>query len=207
MGLMNDDKVLVTWRGLCFGQRIILTNTYLVIGDINAATTVEQDLANISDVIAPAGVDDKTTRLLAAYPPQMAVTEIRVQRLRPVRSAYHVHTLAGVVGTNAGAATVANDSAAITMRTPFAGKMFRATKHFGPVPDAASAAGLITAAYRAKLVDVGAALLEVIQPAGTASFLAPGVFNPPTGNLTLFTNFLIGDQARVQRRRTVGVGE
>lgn len=207
MGLLNNDIVRVTWRGLCFGQRIILTNDYLVIGDINPITTVIEDLANIATVIAVGGADDKTTRYMAALPPQYTLTDLRVQKLWPTRSAYWQNTFVGVVGTHASPATVANDSAALTMRTPFSGRKHRGTKHIGPIPDAASAAGLLTAGYRGIMATLGNMLLESIAPAGAAGFLKPGIYNKPLSSITFTLNWIIGDQSRVQRRRTVGIGE
>lgn len=207
MGLLNADNVLVSWRGLCFGQRIILTNWYTVVGDLNPLTTTAQDLANILNVIAPAGADDKTTRYLACLPPQYSLTEMRAQLISPQRSAYVPVAFAATPGTNANAATVANDSAAITIRTPFAGRNFRGTKHIGPIPDGASANGLLTPAFRVLLSNLGTALIEAITPAGAGGFLANVVYNQGTQVGTFTTNFLLGDQSRVIRRRTVGVGE
>jgi len=207
MGLLNNDIVRVTYRGLCFGQRIILTNDYLMIGDLNVVTTVIEDLANIATVIGTGGADNKTGRYLAALPPEYSMSDIRVQQIWPTRSAYWSQPTPATVGTNANSATVANDAAAITMRTPFSGRKHRGTKHIGPTPDAASAAGLLTNAYKLIMNGVGNMLLEVIQPAGTASFLKPGIYNKPLNALTFTINYVVGDQSRIQRRRTVGVGE
>jgi hypothetical protein len=207
MGLMNNDVVRVQWRGLCFGQRIILNNDYIVIGDLNPLTSVAQDLGNILASAAVGGVDDKTTRYLACLPPQYTMTDMRAQKLNPARSAYVSLATPATVGTHASPATVANDSAALTLRTPLAGRKFYGTKHIGPIPDAASAAGLLTGAYKTILGLFGADLIAPLVPGGVGGYLANCVLNMPTLIGTFTTNFIVGDQSRVQRRRTVGIGE
>lgn len=207
MGLLTNDKVSIAYRGLCFGQRIILTHNYVVLGDFPVVNSVAQDLQLILNGIAAGGVNDIETPYLACLPPQYTLSEVRAQRILPVRSAYVSNGFVGVVGTNAGAATVANDAACVTMRTALAGRKQVANQHIGPVPDNVSVAGLITAAYKLTLTSLGTRLITSFVPPASGSLVAPIILHRPGGTFDIINNFILGDQSRVQRRRTVGVGE
>src|SRR5690242_7674685 len=137
MGLLNNDVLQMSFRGLAFGQRIILTQSWQVIGDWGVATTVQQDLTTLANGVAPAGAFDIASSYLACLAPQYLLTEVRWQRIKAIRSAY-VSIATAFPGTHASPATVANDSGALTMRGDFAGRSYVGTKHIGPAPDAAS---------------------------------------------------------------------
>lgn len=207
MALKNDDIIQITFRGLCFGQRIIMTRPYLVSGDFPVGTTFATDLDSICTAVAAGGVQDIMTPYLACLPAVYSLSEIRAQRVWPTRIAYRSIGFGGAVGTNAGAATVANDSACITLRTAFAGRKQVANMHIGPVPDTVSVAGLITAAYKVTLNVLGPKLVTSFVPVGSGSLLVPVIFHRATHDNDLVQQFILGDQSRVQRRRTVGVGE
>jgi hypothetical protein len=111
-------------------------------------------------------------------------------------------------GTNANAATVANDSAAITLRTALSGRNQVGTKHIGPVPDAASANGVLTGAYLMLLDALAQKLIQSATPAGWGdTIISPVVADLKFGSNELVNSYIIGEQSRVQRRRTVGLGE
>lgn len=208
MALKNGDFVRVWTRGVCFGQRIILTHNYLIVGDFPVANSIATDLELILTAWAPAGVLDATTPYLACLPPQFSLQEIRAQLFSPTRSAYRsVLFVGGAPGTNAGAATVANDSGCITMRTEKAGRSQVANQHIGPAPDAASAAGVLTAAYTATLATLGSKLVQAFVPPTSGSLVVPVIFHRATATSDTINQFIIGPQSRVQRRRTVGIGE
>lgn len=207
MGLLNNDVVQVTWIGSCFQQRILLTHTFVILGDYNAATSVTQDLNDILNNIRIGGAFDKTTSYLACLPPQYALDAMRAQRIRAVRSSYVQQVVAAAPGTWAGAATVANDSAAITLRTANAGRNQRATKHIGPVADNMSAAGLLVVAAAPPLTSLGNALIQAFAPVGSGSVVTPVIFHRASNTWDVTDRFILGDQSRTQRRRTVGLGE
>jgi hypothetical protein len=207
MALKDGDLIMTTWRGICFGQRIIMARPYKISGDFPAINSYNQDMQLILAAIVAAGVNDVQTPYLACLPPQYTLQEVRAQRLKPTRNAYVPNTFAGAVGTNANAATVANDAAAITYRTALAGRSQVATTHVGPMPDAASAAGLITAAQRALLSALGTVLTTSFVPPTSGSLVVPVIWNRKLNTTEFITNFRLGDASRVQRRRTVGIGE
>lgn len=207
MGLLNNDVVSTTWRGICFGQRIILTHHWAIIGDYNAATSVTQDLDDIKANISLAGANDKTTPYLAVLPASYTLEQLRVQRIKATRSVYRVTNFIGAVGTNAGAATVACDSAAVTLQSALAGRSRISVKKIGPCPDNVSVAGLLTAAYKALLNNIGSALITAFQPVGSGSVVTPIVYHRSTGTFDALSQFVLGDQSRTQNRRVVGRGE
>lgn len=204
--LLDQDIVQVNWFGSCFGQRIILDTTYLVLGNFPVGDSFFQDAQRIVNLVTAGGAIDVQTAYLAALPPQYSLEEIRVQKINGVRSAYFSNGFVATVGTNANAATVANDAACITLRTQKAGRNQVANKHIGPAPDAVSAAGLLVNAYKTVLTALGGKLVISGIPVGSGSIIAPTIYHRAAGTNDLVQQFLIGQQSRVQRRRTVGVG-
>jgi hypothetical protein len=207
VALNDGDLLLVQLRGFCFGQRIILARYLKVVGPFPAVNSWITDANLILTAISPGGVNDWVTPYLACLPPQYNLTEARVQRIKPTRTAYQPNAFVGFPGTNAGAATVANDAAAITFRTSNAGRSQVGTCHIGPMPDAASAAGLIVNAMKALLGALATRLSTSFTPPMSGSLLVPVLWNRKLNTTEFIQSFLLGDASRVQRRRTVGVGE
>jgi hypothetical protein len=205
--LLNNDVVQVQWRGLCFGQRIIMNQHYHVTGDFPLLDSFFQDAQRIINAVRIGGVINVEAAYLACLPPEYRLFDVNVQRIRAARSAYFGESSAvGFPGTNADSATVANDSACITLRTQQAGRKQVANMHIGPVPDAVSVAGLLTAAYKVTLSALGTKLVVSGVPVGSGSLISPTIMHVAGGD-DLVQQFHIGPQSRVQRRRTVGVGE
>lgn len=206
MALKNNDWVLVSFRGLCFNQQIILTQWYLVAGDFPAVNTITQDLTLIVNGVAPAGAGDIATAYLACLPVQYQMQTIRAQRIKASRSSYfsQVNLLAG---SNVNPCTVASDAAAITMKGDNAGRNNLSTKKIGPVPDAASAAGLLTVAYTALLNTLGSRLALAWTPPTSGSTLVPIVPHKDGITNEIINNWSVGPESRVHRRRTVGLGK
>jgi len=207
MGLLAGDLIRIDYRGLCYGQRIILTTSYEVTVPFDNVPTVFTDLAVILDQVAIGGALGVSEAYLACLQNAYTMTETRAQRIYPVRSAYRSVRYAADNAGSAGAGTVANDSAAITLRGANAGRKNVATKHIGPIPDSASALGLLTNAYKVILQAFIAKITIGINMVGTAGRLEPRILNKPLGQKQPIVNAIIGDQSRVQRRRTVGLGE
>lgn len=206
MSIFVGDRLHISFLGRCFGQRIILGMDYRCRIGTGPGTTYTQDANAIRNAIIAGGPQDLVTPYLACLPPQYNLETLRIQTYQPVRLAYVAFDV-NSPGNNDDAASVANDSAAITMRTELAGRRFRGTKHIGPAPDAASVAGLLTAAYVEDLNEFATALLVEIAPAANAMRLVPVVYHKATNTSDDLTSFTIGRQSRVQRRRTVGLGE
>lgn len=207
MGLLNNDIVQLSWRGRIFGQRILMVRNYLIVGDYNVATSIAQDLDDIKQQLAPAGAFDATTAYLACLPPEYKLEELRAQRLKAVRSAMRSTVFVAAPGTNANSATVPSDSAAITFRTDLAGRSQISTVKVGPLPDAASAAGFLTAPQLALHSTLATKLLTQFTPAGSGSVVAPVVVGKSLSSPSILTTAIPELTSRVITRRTVGRGE
>lgn len=207
MGLLNNDRVQVQFRGTCFGQQIILNRMYLISGDFPLGTSVNTDLQSILTSVIAGGVNDQTTPYLACLPATYTLNECRAQRIKPTRSAYSSQFPIGFVGTNANAATKPNCTGSITFRTALGGRGQHGTAHIGPAPDAAAVAGILTAAYQTLLGNLGTPLLGSFVPPLSGSLVVPILWQRKTDTFQLWQSFFIGQTSRVQRRRTVGIGK
>lgn len=207
MAVTAGDTIQITWLGRCFAQRIMLDLTYRVtVG--NATLTTTQVLQELNSHIFVAGAGDMTTDYIALLPPSYSLEEIRSQVLRPVRQAFVPLGTAGTVGTNANPATVASDAASIVRRTNLAGRRHVSTLKIGPVPDGGSAAGLLTVAYRTLLATFGQKTLNpIVLPVSTVQLIPTILTALGDADGRDLTTFLIPTTSRVNRRRTVGVGE
>lgn len=208
MPVLVGDSVELQWIGSCFAQTIRMNLTYRCAVQ-NVGRTTGQTLQELLTTVNGAGANAITPQYLACLPPQYSLLETRAQVIRPTRSAYTSQVfVGGTPGTHASPATVANDSAAVTRRTALAGRRQVSTLKVGPVPDAVSAAGLLVAAYKVLLeAFAGRTTITILNPVGTEQFI-PTILTAtgfPDGRD--LETFRIGDQSRVQRRRTVGLGE
>lgn len=207
MPLAPDDLVRISFRGSCFGQRILMDLTYLTTVGVPGQPTDETLLSVLNAVqLAPT---DIRTAYLACLPPQYELNEIRAQRIFPVRDAYvSFFPVAGTVGTNANNATVSNDAAAITRRTALSGRDQVSTLKIGPAPDAVSVAGRLTAVYGGLLAALAALTITTVVDAVSTAQLAPVISNRTHFvGARFLRSFRIGLFSRVNRRRTVGIGE
>lgn len=204
--LVDQDIVQVNYRGTCFGQRIILDTTYIVIGNFPVLDSFFTDAQRIITAVNAGGVIAVKPSYLACLPASYVLDEIRVQKINGVRSAYFSNGFADP-GTHADAATVANDSACVTLRTQKSGRKQVANKHIGPIPDSANVAGLLTNAYKAILSALGTKLLTSGIPVGAGATIVPTIYHRADNTNDPVQQFLVGAQGRVQRRRTVGIGE
>lgn len=206
MALQNNDIIQTTWVGSCFGQLIEMVRNYVVLGPFPVTQSITEDLQSINQAIINGGANDIQTPYLALLPASYTLQLVKSQRIGPVRSVYIPLVFAGGrPGTNAGAASSANHSAGITLRTALAGRKQRGTVKIGPTPDAAAANGLIVPAYSALLSTLGDRLLTSFVPLLSGSILAPIVYHADH-TFDLFNTVLIQPTSRVKARRTVGVG-
>lgn len=206
MAILNDALIQVSLRGTCFGQRIIFTHWYRANG-AGPGASYTADLNLILDRLVPGGIDTFIPAYLACLPQQYTLTHIRAQAIRPVRSVIVERTIVGGDGTNVNAATTANDAATITFRTDLGGRNQVSVKHIGPTPDAAALNGLVTNAYAALLTSLAQDLDDSFAPVGWVGGLVPIVPHVLNNGYNDITSWVVGDTARVMRRRTVRVGE
>ena len=205
MPLFLGDIVQTTVVGRCYSQRILLSLMWRVSQAGPPEESVNVQLGQLFDAIKVGGTHDKMTAYLDCLQTDYQMLGLRNQVVRPVRTAYRfdesVH-----LGTG-GAGTVANDSAALTLRTAVAGRNQVATKHIGPIADGSSLDGRLTLAFRAKVATLGALLTQEVQIAVGGLTFTPVIFHRSTNTFNVIETYVVGEQSRVQRRRTVGLGE
>lgn len=205
MSISIGDGVRVQFKGWCFGQRIILTHSYRKLSGPDVLPVETECQGIIDDIIVGGGLDILSA-YLACLPADYNTSGCSAQCVYTIRNT-RVDRAFVTPGTHASPATVANDSACITLKGPIAGANRRSNKHIGPVPDAVSVAGLLDAAYVTKLTTLANKLVTPVVLAGGETYVAVVMgTNPGLGMFTL-EQHTIGPQSRVQRRRTVGLGE
>lgn len=206
MPMNAGDSVRLTFRGLCFGQRILYDLTYrCTVGNI--VLTTNQVLDELNSQVTLAGANNLEVNYLAALPPQYTLESVRSQVVWPVRSNSRDLLTPATVGTNVNAATVACDSAALTRRTVLGGRNQISVLKLGPVPDGGSAAGLLTVAYKALCGSVASdSLKTLLLPVSTCQFVPTILTRTGQNNLRDVTTFFVGPESRVMRRRVVGRG-
>lgn len=206
-GIPLNGIVQVSLLGRCFGQRIILTHFYRADDASPPSATIVGDLTELLSEIGAGGTAPWTDQYRQCLPQQYTLEEKRAQLIYPTRSVY-VQVAVNQNGAHEEPATVANDAAALTLRTDKGGRRQVATKHIGPVPDNVNAQGLIIVAYRTLLTALGTAMMNPLVITTTGQTLIPVIYH--RGQLTAsddITSVRVGIQSRVQRRRTVGLGE
>lgn len=206
MPIQNLDIIQLTYFGRCFNQRIMLTHFYRYAGDTSDGTYAA-DLDDMIDQASFGGAWGLGDAYMACLPPQYAMEEMRAQVIAPGRQVYVGAATPGVVGTHVSNATVANDAAALTLRGPLARRSEIATKHIGPAPDNVSAAGLLTGGYVALMTSLANSLSTIRVGFMPGSTLTPIIYHRGSKTASIIFGIRIGAQSRVQRRRTVGLGE
>jgi hypothetical protein len=209
MSVELNDIVSVSFKGLCFGQRILFGHTYRVIVPPDPEKQPSDFLQEVVETVN-GDLTGLKVDYLACLASNYVMNEIRAQIVSPTRSAYTSFPVSAA-GTGSTAIT-ANLQGAITLRTENGGRSQVATKKIGPLPTAASLTGLLTAAHTGVMDTLGFELLETIQNAGDDPWeMTPVIFHrlavpgqPFSDNVT---NMFVSPQTRTMSRRTVGRGE
>lgn len=207
MAVLAGDTIRLWFRGLCFGQRIIFDLSYRVtVGNTILATNVVLNELN-TQVIAGGG-NDIVANYLLCLPPQYSMSEIRSQVIKPTRSVFVSNNLVGIVGTNANPATVACDSGALLRRTLLAGRNQVSVLKYGPLPDASSAAGLLTNAAKGQIAVSGIDTIKpLLLPISTVQMIPTILDRNGLASNRDLVSIKVEDESRVMRRRVVGRGE
>lgn len=134
--------------------------------------------------------------------------ETRLQWITPDRFAYVVKTdPAFLVGQVAGNAYPVNTAVSITKRTQNAGRQNVGTLHMPGVPDGYLSNGAITAIAVPKYAALIEEMLKRITTFGTVKNFDPVLFHKSSPDISpIFVNCSLQPFARVERRRTVGLG-
>jgi hypothetical protein len=215
MAIEDGNIVQVRFKGVCFLQEILLIQTYRCVGNFPGPSSYTTDLTTIINSINTAGAYDIVTSYMLCLPPQYSLTDVIAQVIYPTRSVA-IDVISVTPGTNANAATAANDSSSLIFQTQKAtpkklksGHGQTSVRKIGPIGDGMRTGGNLTILAKAALVNLGNKLLaSLTYPVGgpTVATLVPTIFHRKDNTYDDLSNFYIGDTARVHRRRTVGIG-
>lgn len=208
MTVAVNDLFRIAAVGSAFGQRIMLTHAYQVVGIDPNQSELTVTTAILEALRGGGGGDLFETEYLACLPVDYTLDYWYAQKVAPVRYRYAKHTR-GVTGTHADGCETANQAAVLTGTTVLSGRSQISNKHIGPIPQSANvqANGLVAAAYKAKLSALGAKMDNGLVDAAIGLSMFPVIIHPtPATSSTLIIDFQPQDTIRVMRRRTVGLG-
>lgn len=139
---------------------------------------------------------------------KVTAIETRLQWITPTRFAYVTKTEAtGLTGKVAGDAYPTNTSVAITKRTINAGRTQVGTLHMPGVPSTFIGNGAVRPVAVTAYAALIAEMLLRITTLGTVVNLDPVIFHKSSPDISpIFVNCTLQPTARVERRRTVGLG-
>lgn len=213
MAVELGDVMFLSWRGRYAGQRIVLTHTLQNVIRPSNTRTPAQVMGSILQKVNPAIMGSVITNAyLAALPEQYTLEEIRAQLVFPTRYRWQSLNTAGFSGTNPNSANSGQLAGVLTFWTALSGRSQVANKHIGPLPDALSGNGVLTAGALATLLTLRATLAEPIDMITTLDGVwQPGIWHSRAkdGQPTFdqWISSTTQTTTRVMRRRTVGVGE
>lgn len=208
MAVAVNDLFRVSIVGECFSQRIMLTHAYALSTVTGAHTESAASLA-LGGALIVGGTADLISPYAALLPPQYAFLYIRVQKVAPVRFRYEVTNVAGN-GTHASNTDASNQAAALEFHTALAGRDQIGVKHIGPIPQDAAVqdAGELAAAYKTLMQTLATNMKLAPSAVGGNLVWTPVIAHKdPVGSFTIITNNIVQESIRVQRRRTLRVGE
>lgn len=208
MAVAIGDIFLTTWLGSCFSQRIMLTHTY----EISALTGATDEMLVSEDItgrLTTVGADIMETAYRQCLPIQYTLISVSAQKIYPTRYRSYVRSrnLGGLSGVNANTANVA---ACISLHSDLAGRSHIANKHIGPIATVGDWVddGALGSDANAALIQLRDQMLENVTAAGwytaTPCITHRGAVVPKADYVT---GGSVKPYARVQRRRTVGLGE
>jgi len=207
MAAAVQDMFQITLVGQCFNQRIMLSQHYrLTVA--NAPLTDEEAADLLGSYWDPFTATDPRGKYLACLSTDYEAVEVWSQKIKPVRMRKRVATSEGS-GT-AGASEWTNCACALQLYTPYAGRQYISVKKVGPIATGSPLCsnGNLSVDYKNIIDDFGDALTaKAIFSSGDVEF-TPCIYNPnKTPNYTYVDGHIVKNTLRVNRRRTVGLGE
>lgn len=211
-----NDVFMATLRGFLFGQEVMTTLHYRYAPGSPVITNGSVALDDLFAVLD--GPGDVLDDFISAMPPQFGEFRLDLQWIYPLRYRKQTYTPSTVVGTG-DATTVTNLAACITLAGQTADKRSLSNKHIPGVGGDTTDSGFLSAPYKAQLGGY-ATQIQADLVTGT-KFFEPIIFGRPRAAFTkcgrdypalpvsrvdVYTA-TVQDTARVQRRRTVGLGK
>lgn len=205
-----NDIVQVSFRGLCFAQRILLVRNYRVSKLPTATTTVNDFSFDIANAFAVGGnLTAMTARYLACLSSAYAMRVIRAQVIKPNR--YRSVEVAREAPGTSGPANTANICAVITLNSERAGRDQISNVHIGPIGTADSLAGDIAAGAKGNLSEFADDLRTTLSLGANLGEITPIIYHARVpGPVIAYDDIIdavVQDTTRTMRRRTLGRGE
>lgn len=207
MGLNPDDIVQISYLGRVFGQKTMLVRNYVFTGEGVIGQTPAQATDAILTAVVPGGdTDAVAAAYLQCLPTNWQLEYVKAQIIKPIRYAAQTDEIFAA-GTWASTALVPNNQGAVVVRSALAGRKHRGVVKVGPLPSNAATAGLLTAEYYTALEAFANTLDNPLTIPAIAGALYPVLYHFATNTKDAITSHETQKQARVIRRRTIGVGE
>lgn len=205
MAILVNSAVQVSFKGTWQGQRIILTQNYVVSANASANSVV-QDLGTIVGYFNLGGAGAFRTNYLLCLPTNYTLNFIRAQVIAPFRSVY-VDVASNVVGTYGGSASTGNLQFPITLYTANGGRNQIAVKKIGPAGDSSYVNGAPENTFKAGALTGFAAELTQQQVTLAPAITLDPIVMHPGGTFTPVIGSRLPDRVGTMRRRTLRVGE
>lgn len=205
MALPVNSIILISYRGTCMAQRILLTMPYKITQSESAQSDTA-DLALIADKFGDSVSGVVIAQYLACLPSNYSLNATRAQRIYTARSVY-LEVPSTASGTWDDVALTANLQHPVTMTTTTAGRNQIAVRKIGPAPTNAVASGAPTAAYVTALTALANAMTISQSIADPFIKLEPVIYHKSSGQSNEIFNYRIPDRTGTMRRRTLRVGE
>lgn len=206
MALPGDAIIEVVFRGILFGQTTMSVMHYRVAAQAPAGVSVQAEMAQLADIFNDDTVGELKGLYRAVCPNAYTMTQVSVQPVYPLRYRKTVRATnsAGIGGDS----TTANVQAAITLTTDFAGRNQIGGIH-PPCPTSMASGGILDGDYVNALGDLGQSLITPVSNVGLESSYQLVIWHrgiQPPLSYTGVTGYIPQTEARVMRRRTVGLG-
>lgn len=211
----SQDVAMVSFLGDLHGQRVITTWHYMI--DISTVGTQDGQALATAMKNFFIGPGKLYSRYLAVMPAEWVAEFMDIQWIAATRYRKDSFTRTDIGA--GGTTSVSNLACAITLQGDQASRRTQAVKHIPGVGGADATAGILNGAYlalaealrneaSADIVVTGTTLHPIIY--GRAITADPTHVPPIAGQTekkTLISSGFVNSKVRVQRRRTVGLGE
>jgi len=208
MAVAVDDIIQISIRGGLFSQRILTVLHYRI--TVAGSGSTDDNIQNIAtDFAGGATAQQVMDNYMAAVAAQLVITEVRAQRVYPVRTVYKPVAVSRS-GSQANDCTLSDIAMSIAKRTNRPGRHGIGRWQVAGLPFDAYVAGQLTDAYRTGAgSDLAQAMLVPwTTVTGTAISLTPTLYNPDvTPHFSDLVSASPEDTVRTMHRRTVRVGE
>lgn len=208
--VLENDIIQALWKGTLFGQTV-MTGMHWVVG-IGAGGGVEMgafigELRTYLD-----GSGHHSARLAACYSTDLTNINLIIQDIYPIRYVRSIQLSSSPQGTQVVASITLppNVCGVIWLRGERAGRDYRSVKHIGGMADVFTEGGYLTGSALSAYGNYASQCAAEINltVSGTPVTLYPVVYHRADPALSRpIKTWEVPDTCRVERRRTVGLGE